>query len=370
MAKKNTKFTKFDEQMMKRCLEIAEKGKGFTNPNPMVGAVIVKDGKIISEGYHEHIGGAHSEINAIKKANTNLKGAHIYVNLEPCAHYGKTPPCSLAIINEGFAKVFIANIDPNPLVSGKGIENMRKAGIEVETGLLEKEATKLNEKFFHFMKTGKPFVTLKTATSLDGKIATYYGESQWITSEASRKMVHELRQEYSAILVGINTVLNDNPALTTRLEGEVSHPTKVILDTALKTPHDFKVLSEKAPLIIATTRMASKARIREFDKYDHVQVWDCPMKNGLVDVEYVINRLGKEGIDSVLVEGGGSVNFSIVQHHIPQKLYAFMAPKIIGGMTSKTSFTGKGIKHLKDVPKLKEINIKSIGDDILMEGYF
>jgi diaminohydroxyphosphoribosylaminopyrimidine deaminase/5-amino-6-(5-phosphoribosylamino)uracil reductase len=355
---------------MKRCLDLAALGSGFTAPNPMVGAVIVKDGKIISEGYHQYYGGPHAEINAINNANVDLKDAHIYVNLEPCSHYGKTPPCSLAIINHGFSKVFIANTDPNPLVAGKGIANLKKAGIEVETGLLEEEASKLNEKFFHYMNTGQPFIALKTATSLDGKIATYYGESQWITSEKSRKRVHELRQEYSAILVGINTVLKDNPALTVRLEGEVKHPTKVILDTALKTPHDFKVLSDQAPVIIATTRMASKARIKEFDPYEHVQVWECPLKNGLVDVEYVINKLGEEGIDSLLVEGGGSVNYSVVQHHLPQKIYAFIAPKIIGGMTSKTSFTGKGIKHLKDVPVLSKINYKTIGDDILLEGYF
>lgn len=370
MSKNNTKFTKFDQQIMKRCLDLAALGSGFTAPNPMVGAVIVKDGKIISEGYHQYYGGPHAEINAINNANVDLKDAHIYVNLEPCSHYGKTPPCSLAIINHGFSKVFIANTDPNPLVAGKGIANLKKAGIEVETGLLEEEASKLNEKFFHYMNTGQPFIALKTATSLDGKIATYYGESQWITSEKSRKRVHELRQEYSAILVGINTVLKDNPALTVRLEGEVKHPTKVILDTALKTPHDFKVLSDQAPVIIATTRMASKARIKEFDPYEHVQVWECPLKNGLVDVEYVINKLGEEGIDSLLVEGGGSVNYSVVQHHLPQKIYAFIAPKIIGGMTSKTSFTGKGIKHLKDVPVLSKINYKTIGDDILLEGYF
>lgn len=370
MSKKNTQFSKFDQDMMKRCLQLAEKAKGFVNPNPMVGAVIVKDGEVISEGYHEYFGGPHAEINAINNAGIDLKGAHIYVNLEPCSHYGKTPPCSLAIINHGFSKVFIANTDPNPDVAGRGIKNMEKAGIEVITGLLEEEGKLLNEKFFHFMQTGRPFIALKTATSLDGKIATYYGESQWITSEKSRKKVHELRQEYTAILVGINTVLNDNPALTVRLKGEVKHPTKVILDTALKTPHDFKVLSDQAPVIIATTRMASKARIKEFDKYPHVQVWHCPMKNGLVDVDYVIKKLGENGIDSLLVEGGGSVNFSIVQHHLPQKIYAFVAPKIIGGMQSKTSFTGRGIKHLKDVPSLSHIHYKTIGDDILLEGYF
>ncbi len=370
MSKKNTKFSKFDQQIMKRCLELAAQGNGFTAPNPMVGAVIVKDGKIISEGYHEHYGGLHAEVIAINNANVDLQGAHIYVNQEPCTHYGKTPPCSLAIINHGFSKVFISHTDPNPLVTGKGVENLRNAGIEVETGLLEEEASKLNEKFFHYMSTGKPFIALKTATSLDGKIATYSGESQWITSEKSRKRVHELRQEYSAILVGINTVLKDNPALTVRLDGEVKHPAKVILDTALKTPHGFKVLSEKAPVIIATTRMASKARIKEFDQYKHVQVWECPLRNGFVDVSFVIHKLGEEGIDSLLVEGGGSVNYSIVQNHLPQKIYAFIAPKIIGGMTSKTSFTGKGIKHLKDVPVLSKINYITIGDDILLEGYF
>jgi diaminohydroxyphosphoribosylaminopyrimidine deaminase/5-amino-6-(5-phosphoribosylamino)uracil reductase len=365
-----TNFTNFDRQMMRRCFKLASQNKGFTAPNPMVGAVIVKNGEIISEGSHEFHGGPHAEINAISNAKASLKGAHIYINLEPCAHYGKTPPCSLSLIKQGFSKVFIAHTDPNPLTAGKGIEQLQKAGIKVATGLLAKEALKFNEKYIHFYNTGKPFIALKTASSLDGKIATYYGESQWITNDESRKRVHELRQEYTAILVGINTVLNDNPALTVRLDGRVKHPTKVILDTTLKTPHHFKVLSDQAPVIIATTRMASKSRIKEFDKYDHVQILHCPLKNGFVDIEYLVSKLGENGIDSLLIEGGGSVNFSFVQHHLAQKIYAFVAPKILGGKTSKTSFTGKGIKHLSDAPKLSHINYHSIGDDILLEGYF
>lgn len=370
MSKKKTEFSDFDQQMMKRCLELAVKGKGFCAPNPMVGAVIVKDGEIISEGYHEYFGGPHAEIVAIEKVEESLKGAHLYVNLEPCSHRGKTPPCTLALIKQGFSKVFIGNIDPNPLVAGKGVKRLEKAGIEVITGLLEEEGLKLNEKFFYFMQHNRPFVALKTATSLDGKIATYAGESQWITSEKCRKIVHEMRQEYMAILVGINTVMTDNPALTVRLPGEVKNPIKIVVDTTLKTPHGHKVLDDKAPLIIATTRMASKARIAEFNNYKHVQILECPLKDGVVDLEYLLKKLGEQGIDSVLVEGGGSINFSVLHHHLPQKIYAFIAPKIIGGVTSKSSFSGKGIRHLADVPKLKNAKYIKVGEDLLIEGYF
>ncbi len=370
MSKKSANFNEFDQKMMKRCLELAAKGSGFTAPNPMVGAIITKDGEIISEGFHEYYGGPHAEIRAIENAKQDLKGAHIYVNLEPCSHQGKTPPCSLALVKQGFSKVFIGNIDPNPLVAGKGIDILEKAGIEVETGLLEKEGLKLNEKFFHFIQKKIPFIVLKTATSLDGKIATYTGESQWITSEQSRKIVHQMRQDFSAILVGINTVLKDDPALTVRFDKEVKNPIKVVVDTSLKTPHGFKILDDKAPLIIATTRMASKAKIAEFDQYKHVQIWVCPLKDGVVDLQFLINKLGKEGIDSLLIEGGGSINFSMLQHHLAQKIYAFIAPKIIGGVNSKSSFTGKGIKHIADVPELKNVTYTSIGNDLLMEGYF
>lgn len=370
MSKKETGFSKFDQKMMNRCLELAKKGSGFTAPNPMVGAVIVKDGKIISEGYHQYFRGPHAEIVAIEKAEQDLKGAELYVNLEPCSHYGNTPPCSLAIIKQGFSKVFIATKDPNPRVSGKGIANLKKAGIQVEVGLLEEEARKLNEKFFHFITQKTPFVALKTATSLDGKIATVSGESQWITNEKSREFVHRLRQDYSAILVGINTILNDNPRLNTRLAGEVKHPIKIIADTTLKTPLDFKVLDDSAPLIIATSRMASKSQIKEFEKNKHVKVWICPLINGQIDLKYLFKKLGEEGVDSVLVEGGSTINFSVLENHLAHKIYAFIAPKIIGGVHSKPSFGGKGYRHLPEATQIKNISYQNLDNDIMLEGYF
>lgn len=370
MSKKKTKFSQFDEEMMKRCFQLAKQGSGFVSPNPMVGAVIVKDGEIIAEGYHEYFGGPHAEINAIAKAEQKLEGAHIYVNLEPCSHYGKTPPCSLALIQQKFAKVFIASLDPNPQVAGRGVEAMRKAGIEVETGLLEEEALKLNEKFFHFITKKTPFIALKTACSLDGKIATSKGDSKWITGEKSRAFVHELRQDYSAILVGSKTVLQDNPALTIRNREDKKNPIRIIVDTSLKTPLDAQVLNHHDQVIIATSRMASKSQMNEFNKIENVQVWDCPLKNWKVDLEYLFNKLGEEGIDSVLIEGGGEINFNVLENRLANKIYAFMAPIIIGGQNSKSAFGGNGFLYLKDAARIKNISYTNYESDILMEGYF
>jgi len=370
MSQKNKKFTAVDHQMMKRCLDLAKKASGFTAPNPMVGAVIVKDGRIIAEGYHEYFGGPHAEVKAISNAKEDLKGAHIYVNLEPCSYYGKTPACTLAIIKHQFAKVTIATLDPNPLIAGKGVEALRKAGIEVETGLMEREALVLNEKFFHFIVHHTPFVAIKTATSFDGKIATYNGESQWITNEKSREYVHMLRQDYSANLVGIGTVIKDNPSLTVRKEGELKQPIRIIIDTSLKIPDNSKVLFDDAKTIIATTRMASKRRIEELESIENVSVWNCPLSNAQVDLEFLLNKLGKMDIDSVLVEGGGEINFNILENNLAHKIYAFIAPIIIGGHNSKSSFGGRGFHHLSNVAKINSISYTNFGDDILMEGYF
>ena len=370
MSQKNTNFSSFDRQMMKRCLLLARKGSGFTAPNPMVGAVIVKDGKAIAEGYHEYYGGPHAEIKAIEHCKEDLKGAHIYVNLEPCSHYGKTAPCSLAIINQGFAKVFIANRDPNPLVAGKGIEALQKAGIEVFTGLLEKEAKKLNEKFFHFISTKTPFIALKTAHSIDGKIATSTGESQWITNEKSRAYVQDLRQDYSAILVGIGTILKDNPRLTVRKDGDIRQPIRILVDTTLKTPLHFNCLKDNAPVIIATSRMASTRRREEYERQEHIQTIICPLINGQIDLAYLFQKLGEQNIDSILIEGGGEINFHILKHKLAHKIYAFTAPIIIGGKDSKSSFGGSGFQHLSEAAQIKNISYKNIGTDMMMEGYF
>ncbi len=370
MSKKNANLNQFDQEMMSRCFQLAKKASGFTAPNPMVGAVIVKDGRIISEGYHEYFGAPHAEVNAIANTQENLKGAHIYVNLEPCSYYGKTPPCSLAIIQMQFAKVFVATLDPNPLIAGKGVEAIRKAGIHVEVGLLEKEALKLNEKFFHFITHQTPFVALKTATSLDGKIATSIGESQWITNQESRKFVHELRQDYSAILVGIGTVLKDNPALTVRRDGDVKNPIRIIIDSQLKTPPDFIVLADNARVIIASSEKADQEKIKQLENKEHISVWICPIKEGLIDLEYLFTKLGKEGIDSILVEGGGEINFNIIKNQLAHKIYAFIAPLIIGGNKSKSSFGGEGFEQLIDTPRIKNITYQNFNHDLLMEGYF
>ncbi|MCK5775335.1 MAG: bifunctional diaminohydroxyphosphoribosylaminopyrimidine deaminase/5-amino-6-(5-phosphoribosylamino)uracil reductase RibD [Bacteroidales bacterium] len=383
MSQKNEMNTDFDQKMMQRCLALAKKASGFTAPNPMVGAVIVKDGQIISEGYHHYFGGPHAEVEAIKNAQEDLKGAHIYVNLEPCSYYGKTPPCSLAIIQHGFAKVFIATLDPNPQIAGQGAESIRKAGIAVEIGLLEDEALKLNERFFHFITHKTPFVALKTATSLDGKIATSTGESQWITNEESRDFVHTLRQDYSAILIGSQTALKDNPSLTVRKLKQASqlahitpnstspkHPIRIIIDTHLKISIDFKVFEDNAGVIIACSQTASPGKIIELEAKEHITVLKCPLKDSRIDLEYVFYKLGETGIDSVLIEGGGEINFNILQNKLAHKIYAFIAPIIIGGNNSKSAFAGEGFQKLADSPRLKTISYKNFNNDILMEGYF
>jgi len=370
MSQKNEMNTDFDNKMMQRCLALAKKASGFTAPNPMVGAVIVKDGRVISEGYHQYFGGPHAEVEAIKNAQEDLKGAHIYVSLEPCSYYGKTPPCSLAIIQHGFAKVFIATLDPNPQIAGKGAESIRKAGIEVEIGLLEKEALKLNERFFHFITHKTPFIALKTATSIDGKIATSTGESQWITNEESRDYVHTLRQDYSAILIGSRTALKDNPALTVRNLSNPKHPIRIIIDTQLKIPIDFKVYADNADVIIACSDDANQEKVAELGSKKHISIIKCPLKEQRIDLEYVFRILGERGIDSVLIEGGGEINFNILKNELAHKLYAFIAPIIIGGHSSKSAFAGEGFQHLSDSSQLKTISYKNFNNDLLMEGYF
>ena len=370
MSEKNTNFSQFDQKIMKRCFQLAKKAVGFTAPNPMVGAVIVKNGRLISEGYHEYFGGPHAEVNAIKNTREDLKGAHIYVSLEPCSHYGKTPACSLAIIQQKFSKVFIATLDPNPLVAGNGVKALKKAGITVEIGILEEEAIKLNEKFFHFISKQTPFIALKTASSLDGKIATIQGESQWITNKESRKFVHKLRQEYSAILVGIGTVLKDNPALTARNSGKTKNPIRIIIDSQLRTPENFKILEDNASVIIATSEKTSNKKIDKFIEKKHISICVCPSKDGFIDLEYLFHKLGKEGIDSILTEGGSEINFNILKNKLAHKIYAFTAPIIIGGQDSKATFGGEGFKKLIDTPKIKNITYRIFNHDLLMEGYF
>ena len=360
----------FDRKMMRNSIRLAKKGFGFVAPNPLVGATIVKNGKIISEGWHQKFGDAHAEVNAINASNESLEGATIYVNLEPCSHQGKTPACSLALIQNGFKRVVIARLDPNPLVSGKGVEMLQQAGIEISLGILEEEALKLNERFFKFIEHKKPFIALKMASSLDGKIATFSGDSKWISNEKSRASVHQLRLIYSAILVGINTVLADDPILNIRLKNKkIKNPLRIVLDSKLQIPIESKITDTKlAPTWIATTKKASLEKIKQLERKG-VRVLLCPEKENKIDLQFLVEQLGKENIDSILVEGGGTVNFGFAKENLVDKLYAFIAPKLIGGENAKTGMEGEGFAELSETIELKKLRYKKFDNDLLIEAY-
>ncbi len=360
-----------EKKFMRRALELAEKGEGYTKPNPIVGAVIVRDGRIIGEGYHERYGGPHAEVNALKSLREDAAGADMYVTLEPCAHYGKTPPCADAIIRHGIARVFIAAVDPNPVTSGKGIKKLMEAGIDVRTGLLEKEAARQNEIFFKYITTKRPFVILKSAMTLDGKIATSTGDSRWVTGEASRELVHRLRHKVSGIMAGIGTVLADDPLLTARREGvETSDPVRIIIDSRARIPADRRVLevTDKTRTILAVTEAADPEKIRELEAKG-VSVIRIPDRKGRVDLKILMKELGGRGIDSILLEGGAELNFSALTEGIVDKIMVFIAPKIVGGAEAKTPVGGEGIKLMKHALQLQEVDIARIDGDILITAY-
>lgn len=356
---------------MERALELAAKGIGYTNPNPLVGAVIVKNGKIIGEGYHEVCGSNHAEVNAFKNATEDVRGATMYVTLEPCSHYGKTPPCANAIVQKGIKKVVIGLKDPNPLVAGRGIQILKDNNIEVITGVMEKEGRKLNEIFLKYITTKVPFCILKTAMTLDGKIAAYTGDSKWITNEFSRKYVHQLRHRVSGIMVGIGTILADDPLLNTRLDtGNGSDPTRIIVDSNTRIPLEAKVLhmESKAKTIIAATELADKNKIKALEDIG-AEIIITPLKNNRVDLTYLMKVLGERGIDSVLLEGGSELNYSAIEEGIVDKVNSFIAPKIIGGRGAKTPIGGVGKAVMKEAIEIKDIQIHSFGDDVMLEGY-
>lgn len=358
-----------DELYMKLALSLAQKGKGKVNPNPMVGAVIVKEDKIIAQGYHEVYGEAHAEINAFRNAIEDVTGATMYVTLEPCSHYGKTPPCVDKIIEKKISRVVIGTVDKNPLVAGKGIVKLINAGIEVTTGILEEECNKLNEVFMKYVCTKKPFVIMKCAMSLDGKIATASGESKWITGEKARKEVHKLRNEYSAIMVGVDTIIKDNPELTCRLENG-RNPIRVVVDSSLRIPLESKVIkeNEKARTIIATTYKASEEK-KEILRKQGITVLSVNSKDEKVDLQDLMTKFGEMKIDSIILEGGATLNFSALEHGIVDKVQIYIAPKLIGGKEAKTPVGGSGITELKNCFKVKALETKKIGDDIILEGY-
>jgi len=359
-----------EEKYLKLTISLAKKGIGYTSPNPLVGAVIVKNGEIVGKGYHHGYGLPHAEIDALRKAKENAGGATLYVNLEPCCFFGKTPPCTTAIIKSGIKKVVASLKDPNPRVSGKGINQLKKAGIKVETGILTEEAKKLNEVYLKFITTKKPFVTLKAAMSIDGKIATKTGDSKWITSKDTRDFSHRLRFQYDGILTGIGTMLEDNPYLSyyppRNFKENIKRFTKIIVDSSAKLPlnaHLFK----NSRVILATTKMAPLNKLKKLEKKG-VEILVLE-KNKKVDLLKLMEELGKREISNLLIEGGGAINESALRLGIVDKVYFFISPKIIGGKNAKTPVEGEGIENLKEAILLKETRCQRIGEDFLVEGY-
>ena len=358
-----------DQKYMRFALELAMKAKGRTSPNPMVGAVIVKDGEIVGTGYHLKAGTPHAEIHAIADAGDKAKDATIYVSLEPCSHYGRTAPCTDAIIKAGLSRVVMAMTDPNPRVNGNGKAILESNGIEVETGILEDESRKLNEVFIKYIKTGMPFVTMKVAMSLDGKIATFCRRSKWISCEDSRLLVHQIRNEVDAIIVGIGTVLCDNPTLTTRLPDDNGRDAiRIVLDSKARIPFDSKILNlnSKAKTIIAVTPSAPEDKIEQLKKYADVLI--ISEKDGRIDLTELMKKLAQMEITNILIEGGAEVNASALKEGIVDKVMFFIAPKIIGNNTAPGPIGGDGVQDPSEAIKLKDISVTQVGDDILVTG--
>lgn len=355
-----------DEIFMREALRIAKNAEGRTSPNPLVGAVIVRDGKIIAEGWHRKAGTPHAEVHALNMAGELAKNSTMYVTLEPCSHFGRTPPCANKIVESGVKKVFVAMKDPNPKVAGRGIEILKSAGIEVEVGLLEDEAKILNEVFLKYITKKIPFVTAKFACSLDGKISTVGGESQWISCEESRKFSHHLRDINDAIMVGVGTVLADNPSLTTRLV-EGKNPVCVIVDSLARTPIDSKIIrDEQAKTFLAVTNNAPSEKISALKNFG-VEIIETEGEK--VDLKFLMNELAAREITSVLVEGGGTLHFSMLKENLVDKVFAFIAPKILGGKNALTAVEGAGLEKLSDAVQLKNFSAEKIGEDFLLSGY-
>lgn len=364
-----------NERWMKRALSLAKRGLGRTSPNPCVGAVIVEESNgvpvVAGEGFHEKAGFAHAEVVALEKAGNRAKGAALYVTLEPCCHYGKTPPCIDKIINAGVSKVFIATPDPNPIVNWHGISKLKEAGIQVNVGVCENEAVELNEAFFKFISVGLPFVALKWGMTLDGKIATVSGDSRWITGERSRRIVHQLRNQYDAVMVGARTVMKDDPLLTSRIRGG-RNPKRIILDPDCLVTDDRKIFQAplEAPTLIVYCKEPEQELRESLESRGVEFINVLSNENGRPEIEPLLRYLGSVGIMSVLVEGGGGVNAWMLEDGSPDKVYAFISPKIVGGKEAKTPVEGAGAPFVKDALNLVRTEFKKVGDDILVKGYF
>lgn len=356
-----------DLEYMSRALSLAERGCGRVSPNPMVGAVIVKDGRIIGEGWHEQFGGPHAERRALANCTEDPRGATIYVTLEPCCHWGKTPPCTDAILEAGLSRVVIGSSDPNPLVAGKGAAILREHGVQVEEGVLREACDALNVVFFHFISTHQPYGVLKYAMTLDGKLATSTGLSRWITGEAARARVHADRNRYAAILVGVGTVLADDPLLTCRAPGG-RDPVRIICDTRLRTPLTAQVVTTaKQTRTILATCCADLTRQQPY-RDAGCELLVLPERNGHVDLTALMTALGAQNLDSVLIEGGADIHWSALEQGVVHRVQAYIAPKLFGGLTAKSPVGGPGVPAPDACFRLSAPTITRLGDDLLLES--
>ncbi len=356
-----------DDDYMKIALQLAKRGCGWTSPNPMVGAVIVKDGQIIGQGWHEKYGGLHAERNALASCTQSLAGATMYVTLEPCCHYGKQPPCVDAILQSGIRRVVTGSADPNPLVAGKGISGLRAHGVEVTEHVLQQECDALNQVFFHYIATGRPFVSMKYAMTMDGKIATYTGASKWVTGDIARNHLQYQRHRFRGIMVGVGTILADDPLLTCRMSNG-RNPVRIICDTHLRTPLQAQIIAtaKQTQTIIATCCTDEKRQ----EKYRQAgcRIFCVNEEKGHVDLKQLMEQLGQEQIDSVLLEGGGTLNWAALESGIVQQVQAYIAPKLFGGKDAKTPVEGIGVPSPERAFFLKNSRMEQLGKDFLIES--
>ncbi len=357
---------------MRLALRLAKRGMGRTSPNPMVGAVVVKKKDIVGQGYHHRAGEPHAEVLALRQAGESARGATLYLNLEPCNHFGKTPPCTRAILEAGIRRVVAGLKDPNPLVAGRGIRQLRRAGIRVDVGALEKECRELNAPFCKFITTQRPFVILKIAASLDGKVATRLGDSRWISSEVSRDYVHRLRQNLDAVMVGIGTVLQDDPLLTVRIPGvkRPRHPLRVIVDSRLRIPLTSRLVrtAGQYSTLVATTHAASSSKMKRLAKAKLEVLVIANDARGRVSLKALMGELARRNIVSVLLEGGPTLNASALREKLVDRLLFFLSSKIVGGQKALSMIGGEGVQQIKDAEPVRILKVRRLGPDLLIEG--
>jgi diaminohydroxyphosphoribosylaminopyrimidine deaminase/5-amino-6-(5-phosphoribosylamino)uracil reductase len=355
---------------MKTALRLARKGSGRVSPNPMVGAVLVKNGAIVGKGYHRDFGGPHAEVNAIADAGRSAGGADLFINLEPCCHTGKTPPCVDRIIANNISRVFIGMVDPNPAVRGKSINKLKKNGIAVETGILEETCKQLNESFIKYITENMPFTVMKAAVSIDGRLATRTGDSRWISGEASRKRAHRLRAAVDAVMVGAGTVLADDPELTVRMGVSAKRlPSRIVVDDALRVSAKHRLMRGGAPVIIATAQNLEHSKKAEALRSSGAQIVGIPCRKNKLDLTALFKKLARLGIASVLIEGGAELHASALECGLVDKIMVFYAPKIIGGTKAIPMVAGRGAETIREALFVSDLTMKRIGDDFLLQGY-